>query len=310
MIKREIFREMPHLRRLYSEGRNIMQYFREKEESFENSPDAILVSYDLQTGSYIEALKDPDVRAYHNLYCSKLAQALNGLSPGSLLEAGVGEATTLSGTFSLLPEKPREIAGFDISWSRAFYAQNYFSTVCQAPANLFVGDLFSIPLCDNSYEVVFTSHTVSSNTGREREALAELFRVARRYVLLLEPSYEFGDQASRENMDRHRYCRDLRAIAQELGFAVKDYRLFDNNWPASDMELLLIEKQGTEPVGTFACPISLTPLVEHAGQFFCKDCGLVFPVVGGIPCLLDSSAILATKFLELSRDGFPASRKP
>lgn len=51
-----------------------------------------------------------------------------------------------------------------------------------------------MPLKDNSIDIVYTSHSIEPNGGREEEALEELYRVANKYLILLEPDYELANE--------------------------------------------------------------------------------------------------------------------
>ena len=95
-------------------------------------------------------------------------------------------------------------------------------------ANLFAGDLTEIPIQDSAVEVVYTSHSIEPNRGREKQILAELYRVTRRYLVLLEPSNELGTQETRRHIEEHKYCLDLGRHVRELGFDVIEHRLFEH----------------------------------------------------------------------------------
>jgi hypothetical protein len=289
------------LRQLYDQGGNVLQALREAEGIAQNSRDAILLAYDLQSGSYTRALDDPIYREKHERYTAALARILDPLGAESMLEAGVGEATTLCNTVAKFARRPTTIAGFDLSWSRIDCAQRFAAGFPSFQPQLCAGDLFRIPAADAAFDIVFTSHAVEPNHGREREALHELHRVARRWLVLFEPSYELGSEATRRRMEHHGYCRGLPALAQELGMKVIAHRLLDFTYhPENQTAVLIIQKDEADAKNApgFACPECRTPLVAARGNHFCEQCGLVFPVIGSVPCLLPGKGILATRFLE------------
>ena len=72
---------------------------------------------------------------------------------------------------------------------------------------LFTGDLDRIPLASDSVDVVLTIHAVEPNQGREEAILSELLRVARKHLVMIEPSYELASAEARERMDRLGYVR-------------------------------------------------------------------------------------------------------
>lgn len=285
--------------REYRAGRNIMELLRDGDERRGNSLEAIEVAYDLQAGSYVEALADPGYANRLKSYARALAEILKPLSPRSLLEAGVGEATTLGLLLSDL-SLPEGCLGFDLSWSRLNQARRFLDSVsCQA--SLMVGNLLEIPLEDRSVDVVFTSHAIEPNRGRERSILRELYRVAARYLVLLEPSSELGNEATRENIERHQYCQDLSSVAVDLGYEIVEHRLFDVICSdRNQTALLVIRKAEIPPAGPprFACPGCRRALLRHRGQLFCERDSRVYPILEGIPCLRREHGILAGQFLE------------
>jgi ubiquinone/menaquinone biosynthesis C-methylase UbiE/uncharacterized protein YbaR (Trm112 family) len=294
---------MKKLREQYRDGGNILQFLRDREATTVNSLEAVLASYDLQAGSYVEAMRKGAHRAVRTRYAAAIARLLDTLAARSILEAGVGEATTLAHVVASLQRKPRLAAGFDISWSRVACGRAYAMEE-RARVRLVVGDLFAIPVADNGVDVVYTSHSIEPNRGREKDALRELFRVARQFVVLLEPASTLGNAATRERILRHSYCSDLDRHARELGYRVAQHHLFDVSVSDTNQtELIVIEKQGGKGIGHtvkdwLACPCCRSTLQRMRGHYYCDECCLVFPVINQIPCLLPGSGILASKYPE------------
>jgi uncharacterized protein YbaR (Trm112 family) len=171
-------------------------------------------------------------------------------------------------------------------------------------ATLLTGDLFATPFRDNSIDVVYTSHSLEPNGGREKEALKELFRIARKYVVLLEPAYELAHESAKARMRKHGYVTRLQEAAVELGYTVSEHRLFDicSN-PENPTGLTIIPKHCSEsqPNDVLACPVTNTVLEERDMFLFSEKGMLVYPKIMGIPCLLPQNAVIAThlqKFLK------------
>ena len=293
--------DLAELKRAYARGENITRLLRESSGRAINEQEAILIAYDLQAGSYVANLEKPEARAHLAAYSAELAALLCELNPRSLLEAGVGEATTLRATVAAMGRAvPPEIFGFDLSWSRIHVARRHWAENDAPPAQFFVGELEAIPLPDDSVDVVFTSHAIEPNHGREREILAELYRVSRRHLVLLEPGYELADTEARARMDAHGYCRGLADIARENDWTLRTHRLFGTSSnPLNPTALLHIEKPCADPAPRaveFVCPNCRAPLAHVDGHWFCGREGVVFPVLREIPCLLRAHAILASHF--------------
>ncbi|MFN0075072.1 MAG: methyltransferase domain-containing protein [Prosthecobacter sp.] len=295
--------DMPTVKELESalqQNINLMGLMRERNRVSRNTPDAILLSYDLQSGSYTALLDDPEYRALKDRMNALTADVLRPLGPGTLLEVGVGEASTLAGVISNLGIPATDAAGFDISWSRAAYARRHLETCGHHGVTLFTGDIGSIPLPDNAYDIVYTAHSLEPNGGRERECLMELHRIAKKWLVLFEPAYELGNETTRKRVEEHGYCRNLPQIARDLGYEVVEHALFAcSPWDYNQSQQIIIRKKTAGPANDrkFGCPSCKRPLRDHLGHLFCEECCNVHPVIGGIPCLLPSNGVLATKFM-------------
>ena len=260
-----------------------------------------MISYDFQAGSYIQ--KFSQRQKLNRNYCKALAMLIDNIEGvESLVEVGVGEATTLTTVIKNLGNKPSAIFGFDISWSRLNFAQALLKDFSINNVTLFTANLFEIPLLDNSVDVVYTSHSIEPNGGREEEALKELYRIARKYLILLEPSFEFADDEAKARMKKHGYVTELYATAVKLGYTIVEHRLFDysaNPLNVNPTGLIIIEKKATDVNSShLVCPVSHTELVTHGESLlYSKESLLAYPVINKIPCLLKENAVLAAHLL-------------
>jgi uncharacterized protein YbaR (Trm112 family) len=285
---------------LYRSGTNIMAYLRDTRGQADNDSFAILTSYDMQAGSYVRMVEqDPAIARMVDRACEKFADIIGRLGCSTLLEAGVGEATTLAGVVQRLVQRPSHVLGFDLSLSRLLWARHYAERRGVA-ATWFTGTLEHIPLADSSVDLVFTSHALEPNRGREREILRELHRVARRYVVLREPSDELGSDETRAHIEQHRYVTGLAATARSLGFDLIEHAPWELDPNPRNAAALLIIRKATvdcDPAPpTLVSPVSRSPLVAHHGSLYCAEDGLVFPTFRGIPCLLAENGVFASQF--------------
>lgn len=275
-----------------------MEYLRKTNDAKKNSIEAIKISYDLQAGTYIQSYKNN--LEFNAKYTGAIASILESLGThDSILEAGVGEATTLANVVEKLNLKPKRSCGFDISWSRINYARKFAESKGMSPEWLFTGDLFRVPLADNSIDIVYTSHSIEPNGGREEEAIKELYRVCSRYLVLLEPAYELASDEAKARMEHHGYVRGLKETAEKLGYKIKEYRLFDHIInPLNPTGLLIIEKNAFAPAADtkYACPVTGGSLEKESDCYYAAESLLAYPQIGGIPCLLPENAILASGF--------------
>jgi len=286
-------------REAYARGENVMARLREQAGIGFNSDDAVLVAYDLQSGSYRRGLEDPATAAVVERYADGIARELGALDFETLLDAGVGEATTLVPVLQRLASRRVRAAGFDVSWSRVAHARAHAGAL--AP-ELFVGDLFAMPIRDDAFDLVLTAHALEPNGGRERDGLAALARVARRWIVAFEPSYELGDQRTREHILAHGYVRNLRGAAEELGLTVIKHELLPERTPAHNQTAVLVLRK--DPPSTpaeaawQACPRCHGPLRLLKGSYFCAGEGLAYPIIDGLACLVARNAVVASAFAD------------
>lgn len=290
------------MKQAYARGDNAMAEARKILGDSQNNLVATLVAYDLQAGSYTELVKNnPESK---KKYCKELTNYLNPLvnklANFTLLEVGCGEATTLCELIKQLSNLPTRTIGFDLSWSRVAYGLKYMRDQ-NLSARLFVGDLFNIPLQDNSIDIVYTSHSLEPNGGKEELAIKELLRVARCAVVLFEPLYELASKQAQERMRHHGYVSGLKETAVRLGATIGDYGLLENSSnslnPTGVLVLYknpILNSVSPEHTVQWCCPLTYTDLEDIGDCFLSRQTGLVYPILRGIPMLRPQHAIVAS----------------
>ncbi|MBI96848.1 hypothetical protein CL656_06870 [bacterium] len=283
------------LKKLYENGVNISQYLK-KDIKRSNTLESILISYDLQSGSYTEFAKN-NIK-YINEYSSAIGKTINGLGEfQSIMEVGVGEATIMCPLMkNISKNKNLEMYGFDLSWSRVRYSLKN-SIESNLKINLFNANLFEIPLAENSIDIVYTSHSLEPNGGKEKQALEELYRVTNKYLVLLEPDYKNATNEGRNRMEKLGYVINLSQHAKELGYEViKDESFGISVNALNPTRLTIIKKvpfQGKQNI-KYICPISKSDLDLYKNFYYSKAGGLIYPVIQNIPSFLSTSAILGS----------------
>jgi len=294
-------RKTKDLLEIYSSGQNVSSHLRNEMNVAHNTQEIIEKSYDLQSGSYISGMKSEAYSNNRKLHSFEIVKTIQSLcEPESILEAGVGEATIFSEVLQQLDENVKAY-GFDISWSRLACARDWLNSNGGVAAEFCTGDLLNIPFLENSIDVVYTSNSIEPNGGYERPILKELHRVARRFLILVEPDYEIASQDSKAYMDSHGYCKKLKSEAETLGFNIIMHEPFPiNSNPLNPLSITVIAKTSdnkpTESV--YACPKYKTPLIKRAEAYYSDEALVAYPILGGIPCLRIENGIFASKYLE------------
>ena len=287
------------LRKAYARNENIAQLL--SEQGCVDREEVIEISYDIQSGSYTNfALSDPD-RLQH--YAKEIHDLCSGFisDHDSILDCGAGELTTLSALSHHLPEHIRLLA-CDISLSRLHlgrrFAEKNMRSDLSKNLTLFVADMAMMPLADNSVDAVFTSHALEPNHGREACLLSELLRIARRHLVLFEPSWENATAAAKSRMVKHGYVRDLPRHIEEAGGRLLSVEPLPH--PLNPMNptfcyiVEVVDQSGCkENLGhLFQCPRSGFALQKRSNYWWSLEGGFAYPEIEEISCLRPKHGVL------------------
>jgi len=262
----------------------------------------IEISYDIQSGSYSKVAISKMDNLNSNMF--NFWQLMRTyLSSGDVfLDCGAGELTSLSVITHHLPTEIQLLA-CDISLSRLMhgriFADRFMRPDIRNNLKLFVADMVFLPLANNSVDVIFTSHSLEPNHGRELQLLSELIRVARRTIIMFEPSWENASGEIRRRMIDHGYIRGLPEKIIEAGGCLISTTLvplipgYSN--PQNPTYCYIIEKVDTIDVvvnNHYMCPLSGKQLTNNGSYLCSQDGGWAYPEIDCIPCLRQKNAIL------------------
>jgi hypothetical protein len=288
------------LRRAYAEGENITRLLSEKKPGIERQ-EVIEIAYDIQSRSYTkDALANPERLKRYALEINELCKDFI-VENDSILDCGAGELTTLSALSQHLPEYTRLLA-CDISLSRQHVGRRFAERVMRGDLalalELFVADMGTMPLADRSVDVVFTSHALEPNHGREANLLKELLRIARRHLILFEPSWEHASEGVQARMEEHGYVRDLPRHIEEAGGSLVSVKPLPHPLnPMNPTYCYIVEvankgRRQENPAYPFQCPRSGFPLHQRSNYWWSMEGGWAYPVIEGISCLRTKHGVL------------------
>lgn len=289
------------LKLAFESGDNISSILKQESGSNVNTQQIIETAYDLQSGTYVRMLlEDEKVFGHKQEYGAKIAnEILSVTRPTSIIEAGVGEGTTLSFVLNQLGQPGIEAHGFDISWSRIATCQQWLESQWTGNCHLSVASLQKIPYADSCFDIVYTAHTIEPNGGSEESILKELYRVASRYLILIEPGYELASEVVKRRMERLGYCRGLAEKAASLGMKVKKHELLGSNVnPMNPSAIIVIEKNADAlaMAPRLACPNFDVPLTDFGDSLYAAESLRAYPKIMGVPCLRCEDAVVASAY--------------
>ena len=161
---------------------------------------------------------------YRRFTVKCLGDIVAACEPNSICEVGCGRGYNLFYLANRLPQV--RCTGYDISENAIKSAiemqamtdlplTDYGKSLCLSEANVDnvrkidfrVGSAFSLPAADKSFDLVYTSAALEQMHSNIGQALSELRRTARRYVLMREPFAEGNDVLGRAFLWSQGYFR-------------------------------------------------------------------------------------------------------
>ena len=288
------------LRQAYSRGENITELLTKSHPELDRQ-EIIEISYDIQSGSYTRfAIDNPEQK---EKYVLKMHEAVKHYlaEHDVILDCGAGELTTLSALSHHLPAQTQLLA-CDISLSRLKagrrFAERFMRGDLARGLSLFVADMAKLPLTNSSVDVVLTNHALEPNHGHECELLAELLRIARRRLLLFEPSWENADELVRARMEQHGYVRDLPRHIEAAGGRLVSVEPLPKPWNTLNptycyvVEPVHKKKQPSFANPAFHCPRSGFPMHKQQSYWWSQEGGWAYPEIDGITCLREKHGVL------------------
>lgn len=302
--------DIQKIKKLYEQNQNLTEYFKTTQNKNCLNSQEIELIYDLQSGNYSKKYENNKAhKEYKDKFSEEIVNYLNSLNFkfDSILEAGIGEGTTFVNIIQKLNIVKLKSFGVDISWSRLAYANKFFKKHSIKNVKLVTGLLENLPFLENSIDIVYTAHSIEPNGGKEKEILKELFRVTKNYLILLEPSYEFGNDEQKERMDKLSYAKNLSKYCEELRYKIIKHELLKNHSVENNKtEIIIIEKstKRTKTKDFLACPETKTKLFKNKNFYYSAESFYSYPILENIICLNSENKILSTKlenFIKLDK---------
>jgi ubiquinone/menaquinone biosynthesis C-methylase UbiE len=147
---------------------------------------------ELNNGSVIECNGN-----IHQYYADILSKIIYQTKSKSFLEVGAGELTFFKMISDLLKKKSfkvNETGALDISFKRLFAGKNYLNKNKNKINYIVQGNAAQLPFANDSFDLIYTCCCLEQVPELFKQSVNEMLRVAKNYVVLIEPSYELSNK--------------------------------------------------------------------------------------------------------------------
>lgn len=273
-------------KRLFAAGENVVEGLSRGDETRRRA--AIEIAYSLQSGEYTRFSKMPIAEATRNEGHRLVEPILKAHAIQSILDCGAGEGTR----WFDFAYPTRELYCLDASFHRMTYCRRNIERVASFEKTTFIkGNMTSLPFAKGSVDAVFTCHAVEPNSDADAELiLRQIFAIARKLVILLEPNYRDADPDMRARMEMHGYARNIWDVAlAQPGFELLAHgTLCQSPNPLNKTSYLIFKRTiSIEPAqAPFISPIDGNSLhIDGDNLLVDQNLCFAFPIVQNIYCL-------------------------
>jgi ubiquinone/menaquinone biosynthesis C-methylase UbiE len=119
-------------------------------------------------------------------------------SLNSIFEVGAGELTTL---FPIVKDHNfKFVSALDLSAERLKKGLDFFNINNLKIDSLISGNATKLPYTDNSFDLVFSHYCLEQVPLLSKKIIDEMIRVSSKYIIFIEPSYEFSNEYTRNKI--------------------------------------------------------------------------------------------------------------
>ena len=213
----------------------------------------------------------------------------------SFLEVGAGELTT---TMSLVEDledyKIKKSAAIDISFKRVEAGKNYFNEKKKKLDVIARSNAKNLPFDDDTFNISYTNYCLEQVPHLFDKIVDEIIRVTSDIIVLLEPSFEFGDKYTKNKIIIRNY-----PVINKNSFKNKNCELlYRGSMPYGRYnnhgEIIVLKKKenkNKENINSskikLLCPITKEELIKEGNFYISKKHKNKYPIKDGIPMLAE-----------------------
>ena len=266
--------------KLKRKDKNFNKYLRRNSTLSES--EIVQLSYDFQSGEYIKRYNPELVRKNLTPVIDEINKTTN---IKTLLDFGSGELTSFSYVLEKLFKSDIKFYACDISFNRLFLGSLLLEKkkLLNSSINLFCNDFDKLPFFDNSIDVIITNHSIEPNKSNAEKIILELYRVARKKLILQEPNYDIACESGKKRMMSNNCVVNLSQILKKNGFQFEIIKTKYNFNDLNPSSLYVIKKNTRVKKNCkFICTESMKNLSHVKNFYFSKETGIVYPILNNI----------------------------
>ena len=261
--------------------------------------------YDKISGSYIENYLDSNSKftaqinnhqvveisgSKEDYYSQYLKNIIQKTDTKSFLEVGAGELTLAAAVLKNLKNNYLDYTGaLDLSLNRLVVGNEFLKKQNLNIDYIVSGDASNLPFSDNCFDLVYTSHCLEQVPHLFVKAVNECSRVAKKYVVLIEPSYEFGSEVTKNHIYKKGYVKITSKLLNKLDLSIVYRNKSSVQTYINGSEIIIlkknINKQENNKKIQFLCPSCKSYLIKSEDKLTCTKENYYFDVISSIPKL-------------------------
>jgi ubiquinone/menaquinone biosynthesis C-methylase UbiE len=224
---------------------------------------------------------------------SEINSIISGYAFKSILEVGGGELNALEAIYSAFGPGI-DCYSIDLSFNRIYHGLSEFRKRHEKIPTAAKADAVSLPFPDNSFDLVYTVHTIEQIPDNYKTVLNELFRVSRGSVVLFEPSYALGCLTQKLQMIKQDYVRGIKKyLDKQADVELEDFFLMKNSVNplnhAACYKIKVRDKKGINNSDNslidFVCPVCRSGFEKKNNYYYCGRCSKAYMILEDIPIL-------------------------
>lgn len=278
--------------RLYAKGQNVVEGLTARFPASRSA--AIEIAYSLQSGSYTAYAGEPLAIASRREGHAIVEPFMASHGIRTVLDCGAGEGTRWL-DFAAPVER---IYALDASYHRMVICRrNLAAQVFAGDVVAIKGNMLTLPFVPQSVDAVFSCHAVEPNTDADAAIIIrQMFQIARRLVVMLEPDYRSAGPEMRARMERHGYARNISAESErQPGFELLAEGVLQtsvNPLNATSYRVFARREPTLQSVShVLASPLNGSRLTHSGNAMIDALRCFGFPIIADIACLAPEDAI-------------------